>query len=143
MEAIREIACAKKVEIEELELDDLPYDIQERMEDELRNDWEYRLTYHVAGSPLSGSNKCSCVHLDGSTCTIVHNPFIPVGRSFIEINSRCEAYSLEEVAQLLNRSPFPFSFLWLKELLNADTMIYVCQQSLDMCLHINISSHIF
>lgn len=41
MEAIREIACEKEIEIEELELDDLPYDILERMEDELRNNWEY------------------------------------------------------------------------------------------------------
>ena len=104
---IREIACAKEVEIEELELDDLPSDSLERMENELRNGWENRQTYHVAGSPLSGSNKYSCVHLDGSTCTIVHNQFIPVWRSFIEINSRYEAYSLEEVAQLLNMEPLP------------------------------------
>ena len=41
MEAIREIAREKEVEIEDLELDDLPSDIRERMEDELRNDWEY------------------------------------------------------------------------------------------------------
>lgn len=75
------------------------------------SDGKEALTYHVAGSPLSGSNKCSCVHPDGSTCTIVHNPFLPVWRSFIEINSRYdeaksryEAYSLEEVAQLLRNT---------------------------------------
>lgn len=41
MESIREIAREKEVEIDELKLDDLPSDIRERMEDELRNDWEY------------------------------------------------------------------------------------------------------
>lgn len=72
------------------------------------NNEEEALTYHMAGSPLSGNNDCSCVYPDGRTESVVHRPFIPVWKSFMEINTRYdeakskyEAYSLEEVLELL------------------------------------------
>lgn len=69
------------------------------------------LTYHLAGSPLSGANRCSCVYPDGRSCIIVHDHFHPIFKSFIEINvryddakNRYKAYSLEEVAALLDET---------------------------------------
>ena len=70
----------------------------------------YALTYFLAGSPLSGSNKCSAVTRDGRTETVSFSPFIDLWRTFIEINSRyteakqrCQAYTLEETLAELKR----------------------------------------
>lgn len=66
------------------------------------------LTCYVAGSPLSGSNHCTCVYPDGKVGDISHYPFSNVWRSFISINNRYtkakqmyEAYTLTEVVDLL------------------------------------------
>ncbi len=66
------------------------------------------LTCRIAGSPLSGSNHCTCVYPDGKTGDISHYPFINVWSSFMKINKRYtkakqmyEAYTLHEVAELL------------------------------------------
>ena len=68
------------------------------------------LTYHIAGSPLSGMNTCRCVYPDGITKSISHHPFSRIWRSFIDINTRYteakqryEAYTLQEVWELLSK----------------------------------------
>lgn len=72
-------------------------------------DGKEALTYHIAGSPLSGCNKCSCVHPDGSTSTISFASFSSVLKSFCSINGRYreakakfEAYTLKEVVDILS-----------------------------------------
>ena len=67
------------------------------------------LTYHIAGSPLSGMNHCSCVYPDGKTDIISFpSPFIPVWQSFCNINNRYnsakvkyDSYTLTEVVDIL------------------------------------------
>lgn len=65
------------------------------------------LTYFIAGSPLSGINRCSCVYRDGTTASIEHKGFLDFWQSFAEINRRYAsvdrdgAYSLEEVVEAL------------------------------------------
>lgn len=66
------------------------------------------LTCHIAGSPLSGSNHCTCVYPDGKTGDISHYPFINVWSTFMKINKRYtkakqvyEAYTLPEVVDIL------------------------------------------
>ena len=62
------------------------------------------LTYHIAGSPLSGSNRCSAVDRNGRSFTIrFESPFTPLWSSFMRINQRYteakqiyQAYTLEE-----------------------------------------------
>ena len=64
----------------------------------------FALTYHIAGSPLSGSNRCSAVDRDGRSFTIqFESPFTPLWSSFMKINQRYteakqiyQAYTLEE-----------------------------------------------
>ena len=60
--------------------------------------------YYIAGSPLSGCNKCAYIGPEGEGCTVSVYPFSPVWRSFMSVNSHYteakqlyEAYSLEEV----------------------------------------------
>ena len=64
--------------------------------------------YYIAGSPLSGSNKCAYVGDDGDGHSVSVYPFSPVWRSFMGVNTHYteakqlyEAYSLEEVVGLL------------------------------------------
>lgn len=66
------------------------------------------LVYHIAGSPLSGSNSCGVVNEQGETTSWQIVPFKDLWTSFIEINSRYdyaknnyEAYSLKQVLDLL------------------------------------------
>lgn len=66
------------------------------------------LTYHIAGSPLSGTNSCTCVYPDGESKSISHSPFREVWSTFMKINNRYseakakyEAYTLEEVVNIL------------------------------------------
>ena len=69
--------------------------------------WEgevHALTYFIAGSPLSGSNRCSVVLRDGRS--VIHqfpSPFYDIWGSFMRINKRYseakqiyQAYSIEE-----------------------------------------------
>lgn len=69
------------------------------------------LTYHLAGSPLSGCNHCTCVYPDGTTMDISHYPFRSVWSMFMKVNNRYtmakatyEAYSLEEVLRILKET---------------------------------------
>lgn len=66
------------------------------------------LTCHIAGSPLSGRNSCACVYPDGTMKSRSHYPFVPVWRDFIRINKRYseakqryEAYTLQQVWEIL------------------------------------------
>lgn len=79
-------------------------------EAEITKDKEGRdaLTCRIVGSPLSGSNKCTCVYPDGKIAGISHSHFIDVWRPFMNINTRYtkakqmyEAYTLPEVADIL------------------------------------------
>lgn len=70
------------------------------------------LTYHIAGSPLSGSNHCSAVTRKGQSVTVqFQNPFYDIWGSFMQINQRYaeakqiyQAYSLEETIAILHDS---------------------------------------
>ena len=64
--------------------------------------------YYIAGSPLSGSNKCAYISPEGDGCTVSVYPFNNVWRSFMEVNNHYteakqlyEAYSLEEVIEIM------------------------------------------
>lgn len=64
--------------------------------------------YYIAGSPLSGGNKCAYVGAEGNSCSVSIYPFRPVWSSFIEVNNRYtaakqryEAYTIEEVVEKL------------------------------------------
>lgn len=66
------------------------------------------LLYYIAGSPLSGANECRCVYPDGTVKPIHYKPFSSVWRSFVAINTRYteakqryEAYSLQQVWDVL------------------------------------------
>ncbi|MCH5217878.1 MAG: hypothetical protein J1F07_04930 [Muribaculaceae bacterium] len=67
------------------------------------------LVWYISGSPLSGSNCCSTVNPDGLQLPISQRTrFSDIWRSFCEVNNRyneakqrCEAYTLEEVLQIL------------------------------------------
>lgn len=71
------------------------------------------LTYYITGSPLSGCNHCSCVYPDGTTKDISHYPFRSVWSMFMKINKRYaeakakyEAYSLEDVVEILKEADY-------------------------------------
>ena len=64
--------------------------------------------YYIAGSPLSGCNKCAYISPEGDGCTVSVYPFNNVWRSFMEVNNHYteakqlyEAYSLEAVIEIL------------------------------------------
>ena len=66
------------------------------------------LVYRIAGSPLSGSNRCGIVDENGKTKSKSITPFSSLWPSFIRINSRYDeakslykAYTLEEVIKIL------------------------------------------
>ncbi len=67
------------------------------------------LTYQIAGSPLSGMNKCRRVYPDGTTAGISYSSFPPLWGLFMKINERYseaksmyEAYTMEEVVNILS-----------------------------------------
>lgn len=68
------------------------------------------LVYHLAGSPLSGSNKCSIVNCRGETeCRFVPK-FFTLWTTFLKINCRydeakanCQAYNLHHVLEILEQ----------------------------------------
>ena len=69
------------------------------------------LVYLIAGSPLSGGNHCGIVNEEGNKDSeSLSGPFSPVWSSFMRINSRYDeakslyqAYTLEEVVEILGR----------------------------------------
>ena len=69
-----------------------------------------KLVYHIAGSPLSGSNRCGVVDEKGKTETETIHPFSSLWPSFMRINSRYDeakslyqAYTLKEVVDVLEK----------------------------------------
>ena len=68
------------------------------------------LVYHIAGSPLSGANKCSEVYENGETKVVSLSPFNEHWSPFIRINTRYtdakakyQHYPLELVLEILHR----------------------------------------
>ena len=77
----------------------------------LRVDKENRrsLVFHLAGSPLSGANRCAEVYEDGRTESVQVSSFISHWRPFTAINTRYDeakhiyqAYTLEQVLDILH-----------------------------------------
>lgn len=68
------------------------------------------LVYHLAGSPLSGVNRCAAVREDGVTEIVSLSPFNAHWGSFTRINNRYteakqlyQAYTLQEVLDILDK----------------------------------------
>ena len=66
------------------------------------------LVYYMAGSPLSGANRCAAVHEDGTEEGVALRSFSDYWRSFMKINqryseakARYQAYSLQQVLDIL------------------------------------------
>lgn len=77
----------------------------------LRTDEKGRrsLVFYLAGSPLSGMNRCSEVFEDGTTATVQLDSFSSYWRKFIGINTpytkakqKYQAYTLQQVLDILN-----------------------------------------
>lgn len=63
---------------------------------------------YIAGSPLSGANKCAYVGAEGESYGVSVTKFAPVWQSFMNVNTRYteakqryEAYTIEEVVEKL------------------------------------------
>jgi len=76
----------------------------------MENDGKKWLVYHLAGSPMSGSNQCGIVNHKGETKTQQLPNFISLWPSFQKINCRyddakCQyqAYSLREVLDIFQK----------------------------------------
>lgn len=74
------------------------------------NEGSRSLVYRLAGSPLSGSNRSSSVREDGKIETVALSSFISYWSPFIKINTRYteakvryQAYTLQEVLDILHR----------------------------------------
>ena len=75
-----------------------------------------KLVYRIAGSPLSGMNHCGVVDENGKTETESVYPFSSLWSIFMRINSRYDeakslyqAYSLEEVVEILDEESLPMT----------------------------------
>ena len=73
-----------------------------------------KVVYHIAGSPLSGSNRCGVVDENGKTETESIHPFSSLWPIFIRINNRYDeakylyqAYTLEQVVEILDEERLP------------------------------------
>ena len=69
-----------------------------------------KLVYHIAGSPLSGSNRCGIVDANGKTEVKSITSFISLWPSFKDINcrydeakDRYQAYTLKQVVEILDK----------------------------------------
>ena len=69
---------------------------------------ERRPLIYIAGSPLSGANKCAYVGAEGMSYGVSVTKFAPVWQSFVNVNTRYteakqryDAYTLEEVIEKL------------------------------------------
>lgn len=67
------------------------------------------LVYHIAGSPLSGCNRCGVVREDGKTDVVqlttfrAHwKPFASINTRYTEAKHKYQAYTLEEVLDILH-----------------------------------------
>ena len=68
------------------------------------------LVYHLAGSPLSGANKCSEVWEDGKTSIMSLSsfgrhwgPFTNINTRYTDAKARYQAYTLEQVLDILHQ----------------------------------------
>jgi hypothetical protein len=73
-----------------------------------------KVVYHIAGSPLSGSNRCGVVDENGNTETESIHPFSSLWPIFMRINNRYDeakglyqAYTLEQVVEILDEERLP------------------------------------
>ena len=73
------------------------------------NEGRRSLVYRLAGSPLSGSNRCSAVREDGTIETVSLSSFMSHWSPFTKINTRYtdakvryQAYTLQEVLEILH-----------------------------------------
>lgn len=73
--------------------------------DEKGEEW---FMWFISGSPLSGANGCAAANTKGQSKGTSARPFLPVWRSFVEVNNRYkdikpiyDAYSFEQVVELL------------------------------------------
>jgi hypothetical protein len=83
----------------------------------MEKDGKKWLLWHIAGSPLSGSNRCSLVNPQGETKYEQVTPFKDIWRPFMEINTRYdkakwryEAYTLREVLAIFEREGCKVTF---------------------------------
>ena len=83
---------------------------------------EERLVWFISGSPLSGCNACASADKSGKTKTTPVDMFSTVWRSFAEINNRYneikhlyDAYSLEQVVEMLNHKESHIRYKVLSE----------------------------
>ncbi len=67
------------------------------------------LVYRLAGSPLSGANRCGEVLEDGNTHTVTllsfrdhWAPFIDINTRYTEAKAKCRAYTLQQVLDILH-----------------------------------------
>lgn len=77
----------------------------------VRTDWRGRrsLVYHLAGSPLSGMNKCGAIREDGKRESVTlrpfsdhWQPFVRINRAYAEAKPRYQAYTLRQVLDILD-----------------------------------------
>ena len=73
-----------------------------------------KLVYQIAGSPLSGRNSCGVVDENGKTETESIYPFSSLWTNFMRVNSRYDeaksqyqAYTLEQVVEILDGESLP------------------------------------
>jgi len=62
------------------------------------------LLWHIAGSPLSGSNKCSIVNAEGKSQIYSSRAFIEVWPSFMRVNTRYDECKLKYMAYTLEKT---------------------------------------
>ena len=101
-----------------------------------------RVVYHIAGSPLSGMNHCGVVDENGKTETETIYPFPPLWSSFMRINRRYDeakslyqAFTLEQVVEMLEKeSP---TLIEDKELENLFLKSTLCKREADLAVEIN------
>ena len=75
-----------------------------------KNGEVYALTYFIAGSPLSGSNRCSAVKRNGDTIEFsftcmfssIWGPFMNINQSYSETKRLFPAYSLKDTVEILH-----------------------------------------
>lgn len=74
------------------------------------NEGSRSLVYRLAGSPLSGMNHCSAVREDGKVETVTLSsfgkhwgPFVNINTRYSDAKSRYQAYTLQEVLDILHR----------------------------------------
>jgi hypothetical protein len=96
-----------------------------------------KLVYHIAGSPLSGSNRCGIVDANGKTEVKSITSFISLWPSFKDINCRYDeakhryqAFTLKQVVEILDKED-----LYLDDDMEMEILFLksaLCRQKKDM-----------